>query len=119
MSGDGRLTQERLRELRRAAIAVRRHLIDAVHHAGAGHLGGPLSAADILVALYFELLRIDPQDPQDLLDRLDLSNLLDPQDQSHHQHLLDPQDRLGPQDRPHRQDLLYLVFQLRFSNHQN
>lgn len=65
MSGDGRLTQERLRELRRAAIAVRRHLIDAVHHAGAGHLGGPLSAADILVALYFELLRIDPQDPQD------------------------------------------------------
>ena len=59
------LTPERHAELKRYAIQLRRLVVESVHHAGAGHLGGPLAAADILVALYFELLRIDPQDPQD------------------------------------------------------
>ena len=53
----------RLRELRRLANRNRRLVVDAVHHAGAGHLGGPLSATDMLVALYFEVLRIDPTRP--------------------------------------------------------
>jgi len=35
----------------------------SVQHAGAGHLGGPLSAADMLAALYFRFLRVDPSDP--------------------------------------------------------
>jgi len=45
-----------------AALAARgrRHVVQAVAHAGAGHIGGPLSAMDILVALYFGVLRIDP-----------------------------------------------------------
>ncbi|HYM82828.1 MAG TPA: transketolase, partial [Candidatus Dormibacteraeota bacterium] len=34
-----------------------------VHHARAGHLGGPLSAADILSALFFHELRIRPDEP--------------------------------------------------------
>ena len=34
-----------------------------VHRAGAGHPGGDLSAADILVSLYFGVLRVDPRDP--------------------------------------------------------
>ena len=33
------------------------------HIAKAGHLGGPLSAADMLAALYFHVLRIRPDDP--------------------------------------------------------
>jgi transketolase len=35
-----------------------------VHRARLGHPGGDLSAADILVTLYFGALRIDPQQPQ-------------------------------------------------------
>ena len=43
---------------------IRRLTLRAVHHAGAGHIGGVLSAADMLAALYFSELRIDPQQPQ-------------------------------------------------------
>ena len=38
-------------------------IIDSIHHAGAGHIGGPLSATDLLVHLYFRTLRIDPDRP--------------------------------------------------------
>lgn len=59
------LTEERRRELKRLAIEYRRLVVESVHHAGAGHLGGSLSAADILVALYFETMNVDPQRPRD------------------------------------------------------
>jgi transketolase len=38
-------------------------VIDTVAHSGAGHIGGPLSAMELLVALYFRVLRIRPQEP--------------------------------------------------------
>ncbi|MDP9238776.1 MAG: transketolase [Chloroflexota bacterium] len=50
-------------ELREKAREIRRLILTSVHHAGAGHLGGPLSAADMLAALYFRFLRVDPVDP--------------------------------------------------------
>ena len=59
------LTPERHAELKRYAIQLRRLVVESVHHAGAGHLGGPMSAAEMLVALYFEELNIDPQKPHD------------------------------------------------------
>jgi transketolase len=65
MSAAGKLSAARLRELRGTAIKLRRHVVESVHHAGAGHLGGPMSAAEILTALYFEVMNIDPQRPQD------------------------------------------------------
>lgn len=40
---------------------ARKNLLKVVHHAGAGHLGGPLSAIDILSTLYFEVMNIDPK----------------------------------------------------------
>ncbi len=43
---------------------IRRHVLRAVHHAGAGHIGGVLSAAEMFAALYFCELRIDPQRPR-------------------------------------------------------
>ena len=49
--------------LRGVAAAVRRSVITAIHHAGAGHVGGPLSATDLLTVLYFHELRIDPANP--------------------------------------------------------
>jgi transketolase len=36
-----------------------------IHAAQSGHPGGSLSAADIMTALYFDVLRIDPRSPQD------------------------------------------------------
>ena len=57
------LPQSRLRELRDLATQGRRLIVEAIYEAQAGHLGGPLSAIDLLVALYFEVLRIDPQRP--------------------------------------------------------
>lgn len=53
----------RVDELRALAVRNRRLIVKAIHEAQAGHLGGPLSATDILVALYFAVLRIDPQRP--------------------------------------------------------
>lgn len=38
-------------------------ILDSIHHAGAGHIGGPLSATDLLVHLYFQTLNIDPSRP--------------------------------------------------------
>jgi transketolase len=46
------------------ARRIRVEVIKAVNHARAGHLGGPLSAADILAALYFHVLRIRPDEPR-------------------------------------------------------
>lgn len=55
-------------ELARLASKVRQHTLKIVHKAKSGHVGGPLSAADLLVALYFDVLRIDPKNP-DMEDR--------------------------------------------------
>ena len=55
--------EARLNELRALATENRRLIVKAIYEAQAGHLGGPLSATDILVALYFDVLRIDPQRP--------------------------------------------------------
>jgi transketolase len=54
---------EHIEQLRATARETRRLIVESIHRAQAGHLGGPLSAADILVALYFDVLRIDPQRP--------------------------------------------------------
>jgi transketolase len=40
-------------------------VIDTVTTSKAGHVGGPLSAMDLLVALYFTQLRIDPDHPRE------------------------------------------------------
>jgi transketolase len=45
------------------ARQIRLAIVRTVNHARAGHLGGPLSAADMLAALYFHVLRIRPDEP--------------------------------------------------------
>ncbi|HKW18886.1 MAG TPA: transketolase [Terriglobales bacterium] len=50
-------------ELKRLADQVRIRSLQMVHRARLGHPGGDLSAADILVALYRGILRIDPKNP--------------------------------------------------------
>jgi transketolase len=56
-------TQERVGELRRMATQTRRLIVETIYSVKAGHVGGPMSAADILVALYFDVMRIDPNRP--------------------------------------------------------
>jgi transketolase len=51
-------------KLREMAKKLRRHVITMIAEAGSGHPGGSLSAADIVTALYFRVLRHDPKDPQ-------------------------------------------------------
>lgn len=50
--------------LKERARTIRRHVIEMTCAAGSGHPGGSLSAAEILCALYFRVMRHDPQVPQ-------------------------------------------------------
>lgn len=58
------LDREQIRELKRLANRARRLTLESVYHAGAGHIGGPLSATEMLVALFFHTLRVDPANPR-------------------------------------------------------
>ncbi len=58
------LKKEELRDLSLKANAVRRHIIEMVYNAGSGHPGGSLSATDILVALYFHIMKYDAKNPK-------------------------------------------------------
>jgi transketolase len=49
--------------LAKTSRRARRLILETVARAGAGHIGGPLSATDLLVNLYFDRLRIDPDRP--------------------------------------------------------
>jgi transketolase len=52
-----------IKELEQVAIQVRLNIIEMITEAQAGHPGGSLSSADIVTALYFRLMRIDPTNP--------------------------------------------------------
>lgn len=49
-------------ELQKIANEVRKGIITATHAAKSGHPGGSLSAADVFTYLYFQEMRIDPED---------------------------------------------------------
>lgn len=51
-------------DLRLAAARSRLLAVDAVHEAASGHPGGSLSCMDVLTALYFNEMNIDPARPQ-------------------------------------------------------
>jgi transketolase len=50
-------------ELERIAAKVRRNIVSMIATAGSGHPGGSLSVTDILVALYFAVMRRRADDP--------------------------------------------------------
>jgi transketolase len=56
---DGKLTAD----LKAQANYLRRQSLTMIYRRQAGHPGGCLSAADIIAALYFNVLRIDPKRP--------------------------------------------------------
>jgi len=46
------------------ARRIRADVFSMVHHCGDGHPGAALSITDILSALYFHFMRVDPKDPE-------------------------------------------------------
>lgn len=52
-----------IKDLKKYAVKVRKHVIDEVYSAASGHPGGSLSCTDILVALYFSEMRVDSKKP--------------------------------------------------------
>ena len=58
------ILQERAAFLTVTAREVRSRLLSMIYKAKSGHPGGALSAADIVTALYFDILRVDPADPR-------------------------------------------------------
>jgi transketolase len=62
-------------ELELIANDVRQDIIRMLEHVGSGHSAGPLGLADIFTALYFDILKQDPKQPDwDQRDILLLSN---------------------------------------------
>lgn len=66
MNADGVAEAKTLsvKKMKAMAKKLRRHIITMTGKAGSGHPGGSLSAAEIITALYFGLLRHKPSDPQ-------------------------------------------------------
>ena len=50
-------------ELRETSRQMRIEILKMLNRAASGRTGGSLSAADIIAALYFRVLRHDPKDP--------------------------------------------------------
>lgn len=51
-------------DLKIKATRIRMDLLRMIHRAKAGHTGGSLSNTDILTALYYRVMRINPADPK-------------------------------------------------------
>src|SRR5437879_13165025 len=57
------ISEELIATLNKKAVTLRKHIIRMTHNAQSGHPVGSMSAADIVTALYFHVLRADPKSP--------------------------------------------------------
>lgn len=57
-------TEEDIHALEQQAKQIREDILRMIHAARAGHPGGSLSAVEVVTALYFHILNIDPQNPR-------------------------------------------------------
>jgi len=57
------LSLEKIQDLKQKSRVIRRHIIEMTTEAGSGHPGGSLSGVEILTALYFYAMNVDPQNP--------------------------------------------------------
>jgi transketolase len=56
---------EEIKRLKKEAIAIRKKTLEIIFSASGGHTGGALSSVDILVALYFKVMKIDSLHPEE------------------------------------------------------
>lgn len=57
------MEEEGVRYLESKAKEIRRTIVEMIYNAKSGHIGGALSSVDILVTLFYKVLRIDPKNP--------------------------------------------------------
>lgn len=57
------IDKTRILKLKIAAAKSRRNVLRMIKASGHGHVGGALSAIDVVTALYFDKMNIDPSDP--------------------------------------------------------
>lgn len=57
------MNPKELLKLEYSALNIRRDILRLIRAGEAGHVGGALSSVEILTALYFNLLRVDPKNP--------------------------------------------------------
>jgi transketolase len=53
-----------IQELAEISKKVRRHIVEMIGAAGSGHPGGSLSAVELIVTLYWDVMRHDPNNPK-------------------------------------------------------
>jgi transketolase len=63
VSDTGPARQALIERLTAQATLLRRHVVRSIYQCGKGHYGGALSPAEIVAALYFHALRLDPTRP--------------------------------------------------------
>lgn len=56
--------KQEIRDLEAKAQLIRRDIIEMLTEAGSGHPGGSLSSVEIVTALFFHVLRLQPEDPE-------------------------------------------------------
>jgi transketolase len=57
----GQLT---ITQLEKKAAEVRKSILEMLEAAGSGHSAGPLDLADLVTALYFSIMNVDPEQPE-------------------------------------------------------
>lgn len=57
----GQLT---ITQLEKKAAEVRKSILEMLEAAGSGHSAGPLDLADLVTALYFSIMNVDPKNPE-------------------------------------------------------
>lgn len=58
------MKHDKISEMKSVARHARKLIVDMLICAGCGHPGGALSSIDIMTALYFDVMKVDPHDPQ-------------------------------------------------------
>ncbi len=57
--------QRDIKKMETIANRIRRNIVEMVYREQSGHIGGALSIAEVMTALYFDVMRVDPKNPDD------------------------------------------------------
>ncbi len=63
MTAEKFLTQEKLKMFKQKSCLTRKTIIEMIHEAKSGHPGGSLSAVELIVPLYYGIIKHDPSKP--------------------------------------------------------
>ncbi|MGL4632685.1 MAG: transketolase [Leadbetterella sp.] len=58
------LDQDKLKALQAKAVEIRKEIVTMVHRANSGHVGGSMSAVELIMSCYYHVMKHDPQNPK-------------------------------------------------------